>query len=662
MNYRPDIDGLRAIAVSTVVLFHPGVPFLSGGYVGVDVFFVISGYLITGIINKEIVSGTFSFRNFFERRIRRIFPALFFMLFVTTVMASIVMMPRDLMDYAKSLVATVLSGSNMLFWWQSGYFDGAAEAKPLLHTWSLAVEEQFYLAFPLILVLLQRFMPRRIQPVVVTAILLSFGLSVALMAISPTSSFYIAPLRAWELLIGAMLAFVGHARISNPLLRELLAGAGLVAILATAVLYTKLTTFPAQGAVLPVLGSASIILAGSTGTTLVGRLLALRPMVFVGLLSYSFYLWHWPALVLAEYVAIDELTTMQSAIAVGSALFMAYLSWRFVERPFRSKTGLIKTQKAVFVAAAATVMLSIGLSGAILVAQGLPLRFSPNVTRILVASESLTDRMATCSAQVEKQLDPKGGCVIGSNPQPTGFLMGDSHADAITGAVQAVAKAKGMSFYYGVDASCPPLLGVGTGTQCIANNRRWLDFIGKHPEIRTIIIASRWTSYTRGRAVDFGPAESNEQLPYLMLENGETVPRFSIQAKRAMQTGISGMVDALIKLGRDVVIVYPIPETGYNIPTTLARMVSQGRAPEKFTRPMRYYQQRQRSTFEILDSLPYGEHLKALHPEQILCDNGQCRVYSAGKVLYWDDDHLSLEGAMLLYPDLLDIIGSFPVR
>lgn len=204
-----------------------------------------SGYLITRITKKEIFSAKLSFRNFFERRIRRIFPALFFMIFVTTALASIFMMPRDLMDYAKSLVAIVLSGSNMLFWWESSYFDGAAEAKPLLHTWSLAVEEQFYLAFPLIFVLLHRFVLRWIQPVLVVAIVLSFGLSAAFMEISPTSSFYIAPLRAWELLIGAMLALASQARIGNAMLRELVAGAGLVAILASPVLYTKLTTFPA---------------------------------------------------------------------------------------------------------------------------------------------------------------------------------------------------------------------------------------------------------------------------------------------------------------------------------------------------------------------------------------------------------------------------------
>lgn len=659
MNYRPDIDGLRAIAVSTVVLFHAGASIFSGGYIGVDVFFVISGYLITGIINNEIVSGKFSLANFFERRIRRIFPALFFMIAVTSLFASIFMMPKDLMDFSKSLVATVFSGSNMLFWWQSGYFDGAAEAKPLLHTWSLAVEEQFYLVFPISLAMAYRFFPKRIMIVLVSAIVLTFVLSVVFMKISPISSFYLAPLRAWELLIGSMIALAKPPEFKKQIYRDALSVAGLAAIIVPAILYTKLTPFPAQGALLPVLGSAAIIFAGVNGTSLVGRMLALRPVVFVGLLSYSFYLWHWPALVIYEYVLIDELTPLQSAMAVTFAFFMAYVSWKFVERPFRSKTGVFNRQSKVFGAAFATVFVAAALGGGLLLAEGMPSRFSPETRKILAASSSFTDRMSKCSGRTELQLDPKGGCVIGESPTPTGFLIGDSHADAMTGAVQAISKDTGMSFYYGVDASCPPLLGVGTDAACIDNNRKRLDFIARHPEITTVVVVSRWTSYTHGRAVDFGPAESNEQLPSLVLQTGEILPRFSKEASGHFQDGLTAMVKRLVAMKKNVIVVYPIPETGYNIPTTLARMVDQGRRPEDFTRPADYYRSRHRDTFAMLDGLPYGAHLKAFHPEKDICKGKRCMVYARGEVLYWDDDHLSIEGAKFLARSLEKTLLSF---
>ncbi len=340
-RYRPDIDGLRAVAIVPVLLFHAGVGAFSGGFVGVDVFFVISGFLITGLIRHEMDSGSFSIANFYERRIRRILPALFAMMIVTAALSAWLLLPGDLADFGKSVAGTSLFASNFLFWQESGYFAPAAEETPLLHTWSLAVEEQFYILFPLFLAFVASRPGKPYVAATVAVVVPSFLLSVAGVAFARDAAFYLAPFRAWELGLGALLA-LGVVRPSHDVrVRNAAALAGAAAIAWSVFQYSAGTAFPGAAALLPCVGAAAIIWAGSGGHNLVGDALSWRPVVLVGLVSYSLYLWHWPLLALGRYYAVRDLTAVETTVVLAVAALAAVASWRYVERPFRGKSGIL---------------------------------------------------------------------------------------------------------------------------------------------------------------------------------------------------------------------------------------------------------------------------------------------------------------------------------
>lgn len=632
LKYRADIDGLRAIAVIPVILFHTGMGWASGGYVGVDVFFVISGYLITKLIADEMDAGQFSLARFYERRIRRIFPALFAVLAACFLAGLALMMPRDLVDFAKSAIATASSLSNMLFWWQSGYFDGAAEAKPLLHTWSLAVEEQFYVAFPLLLLALRQWARPWVMPILAAIGVLSFGLCVASLYISPKSGFYLAPMRAWELLLGGLLALGAVPPTSRRWVRETASVLGLVGIAAAILYFNEHTPFPGYAALLPTVGAALIIWSGASGHSSVNAMISARPIVLIGLASYSLYLWHWPILVFMNYVNIERLDLTQQLVALALIAASGFLSWRFIERPFRKPRG--GGQRAVFIVGASAAAVAIAAGLTLVATGGLPSRYSPAVRAVLAAQDSHSELMARCSSRIEMQLG--GDCMIGDGANRDSFIWGDSHADALTGAFQTLAADTRRTFYYSVDASCPPLLGVALDPACTEANERRIQFLSSHPAIRTVVVAARWSVYTSGRAVDFGPAESNEQLPRLI-------------SPHELSAGVGRTVAALEAAGKTVVLVYPIPETGYHIPSTLARKLLRGEEPETFTRPRAYFDHRQAAAIAALDAAGSARVVR-VRPADRLCDASACKVFADGQPLYYDDDHLSLEGGRFVAP------------
>lgn len=345
MIYRPEIDGLRALAVIPVILFHAGFDVFSGGFVGVDVFFVISGYLITSILINDIERNRFSIINFYERRARRILPALFFVIICSIPFALIFMLPIQMKDFSTSLIAVSIFSSNILFWQKSGYFETNSEEIPLLHTWSLAIEEQYYIFFPILLLISWRFGKKSVFFILLSIAFISFFLSEWGWRNKPDANFYLIPSRAWELLCGSISAFVLNKRSLKG--SNLLSILGVVLIIISIFTYNETTPFPSFYTLIPVFGSMLIVIFASKDT-FVSRFLRIKLFVGIGLISYSAYLWHQPILAFAKIYSLKNPSQLTITFLIFISFFMSYLSWRYVEKPFRSNKIKLFTRNKIF--------------------------------------------------------------------------------------------------------------------------------------------------------------------------------------------------------------------------------------------------------------------------------------------------------------------------
>ncbi len=373
MIYRKEIDGLRALAVLPVILFHAGFEWVSGGYIGVDIFFVISGYLISSILLQELQDGRFSIVNFYERRARRILPALFFVLFVCLPFAWWWLLPEELISFGQSIMAVVAFVSNILFWQQTDYFTASNDLIPLLHTWSLAVEEQFYIFFPLFLALFWKAGTRTLVFVISIIALLSLGLTEWWWRYFPDANFYLIPTRAWELMIGALAAFyLFYKEAPKGKLSEVASFLGLLMILASLLFIDKSIPFPSVYALLPTLGTAFIILFANQ-ETITHKILSFKLFVGIGLISYSAYLWHQPLFVFARAYYMDEPNAAVMAVLSVFALLLGYISWRFIEQPFRNKQGF--SRQTIFVSAFIFSLIFVGIGAFFMFSDGAVYRF-----------------------------------------------------------------------------------------------------------------------------------------------------------------------------------------------------------------------------------------------------------------------------------------------
>ena len=351
MIYRREIDGLRALAVLPVVFFHAGFKFFNGGFVGVDVFFVLSGYLITSIILHERSQGVFTIAGFYERRARRILPALFLVMLFCSLFSWIWLLPSDFEDFSLSLIATSIFSSNLYFWKSLSYFAGQAELKPLLHTWSLAVEEQYYFLFPPFLLLVLNLGKNWVVAIFFTITLISFGLAEYASSNHVVGNFYLLPTRGWELLIGVLAAlylfYYREVDTSDGLKikEEILSLLGLLMIIFSFFAYSKDTPFPSFYALVPTVGTCLIVIF-CLPQTIVGRILALKPVVGIGLISYSLYLWHWPIFAFARYKIPEELNGILPFVLICVSLLLAYISWKYLEAPFRNRKNF--NRKKIF--------------------------------------------------------------------------------------------------------------------------------------------------------------------------------------------------------------------------------------------------------------------------------------------------------------------------
>ncbi|MFZ0297346.1 MAG: acyltransferase family protein [Candidatus Sulfotelmatobacter sp.] len=631
MKHRPDIDGLRAIAIIPVVLFHAGVLHVAGGFVGVDVFFVISGFLITGILLEDIRKDRFSIAKFYERRARRILPALFAVLSFASLAAYKLLLPNDLHDFGHSLISTLFFFSNITFSKEMGYFDGPAELKPLLHTWSLAVEEQFYIVYPLFLFLVTRFFRKRYAIAIGSVLVVSFAYGVWRVHTQPITSFFLATTRAWELLIGGILAIQGIPKLNHKLIANVLGFLGLGLIAYSVFAFSGATPFPGWHALYPCLGAALVIYSGMDAETLVGRILSTRPMVFVGLISYSLYLWHWVIIVFTKQYLDRPLNGRETMAVILASTLIASVVWRFVENPFRGR-GAIGTRAWIFSGATAIAMLFAAFGLTAFLSKGFPARFSGEARRLMNARDDFWGRRDECDGKI---------CHLGApGTQETFVLWGDSHAGALAPAFEHLALSDDLAGAVAFQSSCAPLLQMkrydAGGKDCTEFGKSVLDYIDTH-HIKNVFLHGRWARYTES-------TWHEQDLPVLLTPDLRPEENYAVFDKLIRST-----LAELRSRNLNVVIIASVPEVGKDVPTTLARIALSGKQTELAPRRDQFMRRQQRA-FRVLTSAAHDYGVQIVYPHQTLCSASECSVEKDQWPLYVDDDHLSIHGALDLSP------------
>ena len=615
--HRRDIDGLRALAVLPVVLFHFGLEDLSGGFVGVDVFFVISGYLIAASVEADLKAGRFSIKGFYARRLRRIMPALLATLLVTTIGAVWIMSPAQLADYARSLIAAGGFVANLHFWLTSNYFAPAGTAMPLLHTWSLGVEEQYYLIAPLAMMLVVRHGRLRWWTVLVPLMVSSFALSTYGVLHGPTFTFYMLPTRAWELMAGALIWLSPPPPFRSRMVAEAAGVAGLALYLAACLWIDEAMPFPGPLAAIPVLGAVLMILAGRPAAypaPWVTRLLSLPPLVWIGLISYSLYLVHWP---LAAFFTLARLQPPEDPWSLTViAIAIASLSLLLVERPFRRDPRLTRTA-VIFGGTAAGVGLAAVTAGVILRTEGLPGRF-PDYTR--VATESAPWRNGLCF--LEPGDDPAAwtprDCIRDLGFADTRIMLwGDSFAAQYVSGLAAVAPALGSNVLQITTAGCPPILDYRPARTpgCSRMNQRAFAALDD-PTIGTVILAARWSLHR----------------PDVLSGLRETV--LALEARRLT-----------------VVVIGPSPEFVGDVQWTAYRRGKRGEDP------MRQPFAKTEGAAAAVRAALAGTGATYIAPMELLCDSAFCPVGVPGKFDYFDFGHMTTSGATRALSAYVEYLG-----
>jgi peptidoglycan/LPS O-acetylase OafA/YrhL len=629
MNYRAEIDGLRAVAVLPVIAFHAGLGLFSGGFAGVDVFFVLSGYLITAILLDALAQDRYSLTDFYVRRARRLLPALGVVVLACVPFAWMWMGPAAFESFARSVMAVGLFASNILFWQEGGYFATAAEAKPLLHTWSLAVEEQYYLLFPPLLALMWRRARRHVFIIIAVLAVGSFMLAVITVGPRPEAAFYLAPTRAWELLAGSLAALVATRQPARP--RDAPAALGLAMILATFLLYDADTPFPSAWTLLPVAGSVLVIRYAQAGTC-TAALLSCRPLVGIGLISYSAYLWHQPLFAFARLRSLDAPAPWVMGLLAGAALGLAWLTWRYVEQPFRRPGS-------------APVLRVAGGVLAGFVALGLVL---PQMDRGLPAGLGVAPQMArddhACALHTRVTQAQITACLTLAGPRPKVVLIGDSHAMAVSAALRDALAREGRVLISFAHVGCYPIPGTtrlpeAAEAGCHALRAQAWETLAGLPGTPVMVFA-RWTLALRGTRFDNGEGGR---------EHGDAVTTIV-----KGQGGLAGHTRAALgalAAQRPVVVLGPFPEAGWHVPERLTKMAMFGAAamPTLSTAQTVQAQRDAPARRMMQDLLAHGVAVVPLAP--LFCGTpitGRCVNAHRGTVFYTDDDHPSDHAAGII--------------
>ncbi len=676
MKYRSEIDGLRALAVLPVILFHAGFEGFDGGFVGVDIFFVISGYLITTIIISEMAEGKFSLVNFYERRARRILPALFFVIVACIPFAWLWMIPVDLKNFGQSLVSVSIFSSNILFWLESGYFANASELKPLLHTWSVAVEEQYYILFPIFLMLTWRLGTQKILIFLSIVFVTSLGFAQWSAYNFPSAAFFLLPTRAWELLVGVFTAFYlkqnGHLKFQNTNQVLSLLGFGMIAYSIT--VFDKTFPFPSLYTLIPVIGTSLLIIC-AVPQTIVNKFMSLKPIVGLGLISYSAYLWHQPLLAFARYETLGELTDSLILILCCSSILMAWISWRFVERPFRNKALISRRFILLFSILGIFSFLSIGL-----ILQLEKIRsYSPNILNNIEYS-SLGEKISKvgniCDEDTLLEQDNFKYCFFGDVKADKSIVVfGDSHFLAIQYVLNKELlenKIRGI-WLRSFNTGCRETIFTTSYKEsinqsllnCPENYSAALNYFSNS---EYLILINRWS-------INYFYPNSNLETPHFINKelgceeirssNTKNIPFDKNSFKQPTKESMSAALKDLLRISASKIktaIVYPIPEIGcdpyrYNIKykkKTGSELVS-------LSFPVEEYDNRNQFVIDIFDEF-YFENKDTIIPVRlrpIFCGETEleeCRIIENSVPLYFDDDHVSDKGAELVVDEILRIL------
>lgn len=627
--YRREIDGLRALAVVPVVLFHAGLEFFSGGFVGVDVFFVISGYLITSILLSQIEAGSFSLKSFYERRARRILPALFLVTACSCVAAWFLLIPPDMEEFARSVSYVPFFLSNVFFYQLQGYFGSQAELAPLLHTWSLAVEEQYYLLFPLLLM----FLLRRARILLPWAFLLlaagSLAASEWMLRRDPDEVFFLLQFRLWELLIGAGIAWWAQARRLPTVAAGSLASLGLLLIVLPVFVFDSGTRFPGVHALLPAAGAALVLIYAGPGN-FVGRMLAWWPLVGVGLISYSVYLWHQPVFAFVRHASFEAPTAGVMLVATAGSFGLAYASWRFVEQPFR-RPGVVSRGRLIGLAVGlALAALVFGMQGRSTDGYedrvGVNVRF-PDMTYRLRHNHGLSH---PCYGNG----DHPRACRTDDEPEV--LLWGDSYAMHLGAGL--VAEKPDIRLVQYTRPSCGPIPGVAPlreqdegldwAEKCIAHNDGVLRFLESAESIRYVLLGSPFHYYF----------QSNAQLA---TRDGTLVS--------GQSAGLDLLRENIARLqaaGKQVAVMAPPPLAGADYGRCVARAALLGVSAERCDFPRVAWERYRAETIAALRELEGV--VRVIWLADGICPEGLCRASMDGAVIYRDNGHLTYEGARLL--------------
>ena len=644
-QYSPEIDGLRTLAVIPVLLFHAGFG-LPGGFAGVDVFFVISGYLIGAGILREAEAGRFGYLAFWQRRLRRLFPAWAVVMIATILLSAFTLVPPHLRDLGECLLYQPVFAANVYFWRQTGYFETASEFQPLLHTWSLAVEEQFYLFLPLVLLPLIRFGRKITLGVIVALSIVSLFVSSYFAVRYPSFGFFMLPARIWELNLGVILALLPLAKFRLERFAGMIAWIGISCIVLSYLGFDGNTPFPSYTALLPCVGAALVVLASTCGCGSARKLLAHPLPVWIGKISYPLYLWHWPVIVFVRYLWIDE---PPPAVMVASLLLstlLAWLTYRFAEVPIRTKQWLATGKALSKVAAGAAGMIL--LTGLLFQAsKGLPGRFSAEVNQLLTPVRS---RDVGLKGSLPKIMDVdhwKDASDIGrigelTHPKAQILLWGDSHSSTLVPLLNDLGKQYRVEVFVASSAGVAPIPGTfpaGRGKEAMEIPQRVHDWVSKHP-IGDVLLVSKWAMYVSGR--EDGELDRLLRTP----TTRSTLPE---QGAAVFHEHFSKLIQDLEARGSRVWVMRTVGLQPQSVPETLARIASRGKDLNSLALPLIEHQQRDAPMNALLDQATLGTGAILLDPLPYFADSqGRHLMASEGRSLYKDSDHLSPAGAARL--------------